>query len=112
MNARFFVLAAVLASASACSSSAGSCSQTTSGNMVCAEYSSNVSSDNARSACTSAGGSYSTGACSPTNRVGRCAVPGTIGGTQTTSTLSIYNPTTDSVARQLCTVLMGTYTPG
>ncbi len=112
MNARFVILAAILASASACSSSTGSCAQTVSGNMICADYAGGVTSDNARSACTGAMGSYSTTACTSTNRIGRCAVQGTIGGTQTTSTLNMYNPLTDANARQLCTLLMGTYTPG
>ncbi|MFO0624021.1 MAG: hypothetical protein U0325_00270 [Polyangiales bacterium] len=103
---------ALLASVAACSSSSGSCSQTTSGNTFCVDYASNVSSDNARSACTGAMGSYSATACSSTNRVGRCSVPSMIGGTQTTSNASFYTPTTDSQARQICTLLGGTYTPG
>jgi hypothetical protein len=116
MNARLFALVALLGSAVACSDSAvtssGSCSQTSGSTSFCADYNSSVSTTNARSACTSGGGSYSESSCSSTNRVGRCVAPGNIGGTQTNSTLNFYVPTTDADARQVCTALSGTYSSG
>lgn len=118
MNVRFFALFALLGSAVACSdssgssSSAGSCSQTMGSTSFCADYNSNVSATNARATCTSNNGSYSTTACTSTNRVGRCVAPGLVGGVQTTSTLNFYTPTTDADARQVCTALGGTYTAG
>lgn len=101
----------------ACSSSPSttsdrSCSQTSGGVSFCADYNANVSTDNARAACSGASGSFSTSACTSTNRIGRCVAPGMIGGTQTNSTLNFYVPTTDSDARQVCTALNGTYTSG
>jgi len=116
MNARFFVLVALLGSTAACSDSSvsavGSCSQMSGSTSFCADYNTDVSAANARSACTSGGGSFSTSACSTTNRIGRCVAPGTIGGAQTNSTLNFYVPTTDQDARQVCTLLSGTYTSG
>lgn len=117
MNLRFFALVALLGSAVACSDSSssagvGSCTQTQGSTTFCADYNSNVSATNARSTCTSASGSYSTSACTSTNRVGRCVAPGVVGGVQTTSTLNFYTPATDADARQVCTAFGGTYTAG
>lgn len=113
MNARFFILVALLGSATAaCSDSAGSCTQTQGTTTFCAEYGGDVSSDNAQSSCSAGRGTYSSGSCSSTNRVGRCATTTSSGGTTITSTVSLYAPLTDAEARQFCSLLRGTYTSG
>ena len=119
MKSHFLVLVALMGSAAACSDSsgsssaaAGSCAVTSGATSFCAQYGSGVSVASARADCTGTGGSYATNSCSATNRIARCVVPGNIGGVQTNSTVSFYAPTTDTDARQVCTMLGGTYTAG
>src|SRR5262245_6112863 len=81
--------------------SAGSCSMTTSAGMQCVDYGQGFTADQARSACSM--GTYSAGACTATDRVGRCTITATAGGSTASSVVNFYPPVTVEIGMMACT---------
>jgi hypothetical protein len=98
-----FLVVALMVLATACggssdssggsSSASGSCTGTQLGDNVCIEFGSTYTSSAVQTACTSSNLTYSSSACSATNRVGRCVFTPSQGGTAASYTVSWYTGT-------------------
>jgi hypothetical protein len=89
---------------SGCGGGLGSCSQTSQGAVVsCLDYEEYpLGKDTLKQTCTSPN-TYSDGACTSANRVGRCRQTISAGGFTVKQVISFYAPTLASTAQSSCT---------
>ena len=71
--------------------------------MSCTEFGQGYTTSSVMMACSGASQTYSAGACSATNRVGRCTITASGNGATATAVLSTYPPTTTDQAKTACT---------